>query len=106
MIFRIDGGDGDQDYFSNPFLAESVQETWFDGRLPRGDAILLRAVSGKFSGSYLAITSRTDKSLEWQMENGNWISVVLHKVTKIGSDYQKDLESVQAVGMAAIEILS
>lgn len=103
MIFRIDGGDGDQSIFSEAFLAETCRENWFPGTIIRGRAWLLKVVSGKNAGRYIAITSKTTTSIEDQLEKSNWISVVVHLIERTGDKFTLDNDNVRAFGMAAIE---
>ena len=104
-LFKIDGGDGDPSFFDQAFTARRVEESWFSGTLPRGEAYLLRIESGNLSGEYIAITSRIVASLKDQLENNNWISVVIHFIRDPGVGFSPTLESAEAVGMAAIEAL-
>lgn len=105
-FFRIDGGDGDQDFFGRSIITQRVAEPWFGGSLPGwGEAFLLRVVGGPRIGEYVAITSRLTDSLSVQLARGQWISVVVHRVLQPGPDFSADLESVPAIGMAAIELL-
>ena len=103
MLFRFNGGDGDQSYFSEPFLAERVSEPWFPSAIERGPAYLVRILSGTHRGDYLALTSRVASSLEEQLRVRNYLSVVVHAVHEPGSDFVASSERLPAIGMAAIE---
>jgi hypothetical protein len=96
----VDGGDGDQTVFGERLVARRVQEPWFGGELPRGEAYLLQVEDGRLSGTYLAFTSRQTASLSEQLERGPWVRVVVHTINKPGSDFEAD-----AVGMAAVEVV-
>lgn len=106
MQFKFNGGDGDQKYFSAPFLAERVVEPWFPSIIERGPAYLLKVKTGIHCGEYLAITSRMLASLEEQMSIRNYLSVVVHAVVDPGYGFIASSERLPAVGMAIIEVLS
>lgn len=105
MEFRFDGGDGDQSYFSEPFLAERVIEPWFPSTIRRGSAYLVKVKSGVHRGEYLALTSRVVASLADQLKVGNYLSVVVHTVRDPGPGFVASAERVPAIGMAVIEAL-
>lgn len=106
MQFRIDGGDGDQNYFSEPFIAELVVESWFPPAIERGPAYLLKVKTGNHCGEYLAVTSRMLSSLEDQLKTRDYISVVVHKVRDPGPGFIASADKLPAIGMAAIEAIS
>jgi hypothetical protein len=105
MRFRFNGGDGDQGYFSESFLAEKVFEPWFPSKIERGPAYLLKVITGSHCGEYLAITSRMVASLEDQLEVRDYLSVVVHQVRDPGPGFVASAERLPAIGMAAIEAL-
>ncbi len=106
MIFRINGGDGDQSFFGRPFLIETCDEDWFDEDTPRGKGILVRIISGDNLGLYLVITSKVTASIEYQVSRGNWASVIVHTIAETGKKFEASLDNVNAIGMAAIQRLS
>ncbi|HMI20791.1 MAG TPA: hypothetical protein VK533_14740 [Sphingomonas sp.] len=103
--FKIDGGDGDQDFFPSPMIARRVSEPWFGGTLPRGQAYLLQLANGKHIGEYVAVTSRQVASLSDQLANGPWASVVVHRILQPGEGFSPTVEAAPAIGMAIIEAL-
>jgi hypothetical protein len=105
MQFRFDGGDGDQSYFAESFLAERVVEPWFPSIIERGPAYLVKIKTGAHCGEYLALTSRVVASLEEQLNARNYLSVVVHAVRDPGPDFVATAERLPAIGMAAIEAL-
>jgi hypothetical protein len=105
QLFKIDKGDGDPSFFNHPFVARRIEEDWFSGILYRGPAFLLKVESGMRTGQYIAITSRAVASLENQLEESRWISVVVHLIKRPGEEFLPTLESADAVGMAAIEAI-
>jgi len=105
MKFKFAGGDGDQDYFKEVFLSVVVNESWFPSEILRGKALLLRIISGKRVGEYLAITSRQNVTLEEQIARANYISVVVHAVLNPGPGFIANNENLPAIGMAVIEIM-
>ncbi|QNA85208.1 hypothetical protein G4G27_15280 [Sphingomonas sp. So64.6b] len=104
-IFRIDGGDGDQDFFGLSMLARRVSEPWFGGILLGEEAYLLLLISGRHAGEYIAVTSRQVASLSDQLANGPLASVVVHRLLQPGGNFAPTQESTPANGMAAIEAL-
>lgn len=105
MEFRFDGGDGDQSYFAQPFIAQRVIEPWFPPSIERGPAYLLKIMTGIHRGEYLAITSRVLASLEEQLSIRSYLSVVVHQVLDPGPGFVASAERLPAIGMAAIEAL-
>ncbi|MBO9581162.1 MAG: hypothetical protein J7498_09760 [Sphingobium sp.] len=104
-IFRIDGGDGDQEFFGRTALARRVSEPWFTGTLPRGEAYLLQLTGGEYADEYIAVTSRQAASLSDQLKIGPWISVIVHRLADPGVGFVPTLESAPAIGMAVLEVL-
>lgn len=102
---RFDGGDGDQDYFGESFIAERVIEPWFPSSIRRGPAWLMKVLTGRHHGEYLALTSRVEASLADQMETRGWLSVVVHRVPEPHSEAPGDNADPQAIGMAAAEVV-
>ncbi|MEG3148853.1 hypothetical protein U1769_03055 [Sphingomonas sp. ZT3P38] len=103
--FKIDGGDGDQDFFGQPMIGLRVSEPWFTSTFPRGEAYPLRLISGRYVGEYVAITSRQVASLSDQLANSPWISVVVHRLLRPGEGFSATIETAPAIGMAAVEAL-
>jgi len=106
MLFRFDGGDGDQSYFCKTFIAERVFEQWFPSIIQRGPAYLVKIKNGSHRDEYLALTSRMAASLEDQLKARNYLSVVVHRVCDPGPGFIASAERLPAIGMAAIEVLS
>jgi hypothetical protein len=105
MQFRFDGGDGDQSYFSETFLADLVIEPWFPSTIERGPAYLVKVKTGSHRGEYLALTSRMVASLEEQLRVRDYLSVVVHQVRDPGPGFVASADRLPAIGMAAIEAL-
>ncbi|MEG3145383.1 hypothetical protein U1839_12045 [Sphingomonas sp. RT2P30] len=106
MIFKINGGDGDQHFFSSPFLVEECCESWFDENTPRGTGILVKIISGSNLGTFLVLTSKVTSSIENQIAHGGWASVVVHTVREIGDKFESNLDNLRGIGMAAIQKIS
>lgn len=104
-VFRIDGGDGDQGYLGHLMMARRVSESWFPHEIWSQPAYLLRVEGGRHDGLYVAITSRWTISLEAQLENQDWISVVVHVIDVSGPDFRTTEKPSRAIGMAAIQAL-
>jgi hypothetical protein len=105
MRFHFDGGDGDQSYFSESFIAELVTEPWFPSAIERGPAYLVKIKTGSHHGEYLALTSRMVASLEEQLKVRDYLSVVVHRVRDPGPGFVASAVSLPAIGMAAIKAL-
>lgn len=106
MRLLIDGGDGDQTYFSNPLTLESETCAWFDADTPRGAALLFKITSGKHRGEYVALTSRVKAGLEDQLKTQGSASVIVNVIRQVGSEYRPTLENLDAVGMAFADVVS
>jgi hypothetical protein len=101
----FDGGDGDQTYFGEPFVATCVEEDWFPKRLERGPAWLVRILDGRHCGEYLALTSRVQASLEDQLAIRDMLSVVVQRVKEPGPGLKETEGTMPAIGMAAVDVL-
>ncbi len=99
------GGDGDPNYLAESFIAERVQEDWFPDALERGPAWLVKIVSGRHFGEYLALTSRVEASLEDQMAIRDMLSVVVQLVKTPGPGIIETEATMPPIGMAAVEVL-
>jgi len=105
MRLVIDGGDGDQEYFSAPFYLRSIECDWFDPDTTRGKAILFRIDGGAHDGKYVALTSRVKADLSDQFIERNWASVVVNVIKRVGDEYVAGLDNLDAVGMAFADVL-
>jgi hypothetical protein len=105
MKLRVDGGDGDQSYFSEPIELEVVKPDWFSAKTPRGTAILTRVLSGRHAGEYIALTSRVLASLKDQLASGG-ASVVVMVVRRPGPGFEPTLAQLDAIGMSFVEVVS
>lgn len=105
MRFRFDGGDGDQNWFGESFLAEQVKVPWFPPTIADEPAYLLKVLTGHHRGEFIAITSRVVASLEEQLRVRDFISVVVHIVLDPGPGFRADGEHLTSIGMAAIEAI-
>jgi hypothetical protein len=105
MRFLFEGGDGDQSYFGEPFVAERVDEDWFPDTIEYGPAYLLKVTSGRHYGEYIAITSRQTASLEEQIARDIYISVIVHVIHNPGPGFVPIPENLDAIGMAVIEVV-
>jgi hypothetical protein len=105
MRLGFGGGDGDQTYFGEPFVAELVEEDWFPGTLERGPAWLVKILNGRHRGEYLALTSRVKTSLEEQMAIRDMLSVVVQLVRKPGPGFAQTEAALPAIGMTTVEVL-
>ena len=57
--FRIDGGDGDQSYFSAPLNMVLADASWFPYEVPEfGEALLFTIDGGLHDGEYIVVTAR------------------------------------------------
>jgi hypothetical protein len=104
-LFRIDGGDGDQNFFGTPLILERTQTRWFHGKVLRGEAMLFIVVGGKFAGEYVALTSRTMDKLDDQLSRYGWASVVVHRIRNPTTTFNGSEEDADPVGMSFVEII-
>lgn len=105
LRLRIDGGDGDQSYFSEPMYLEIVERNWFKLETPLGVATLTQVLSGRHSGEYIALTSRVLSSIDERLALRKWASVVVNVVKKPGPDFEPTLGLRDAVGMSFVELV-
>jgi hypothetical protein len=103
--FRIEGGDGDQTILAASLILRLTEADWFSGSIrdpDYGEALLFVVEGGALSGEYIALTSRTTRTLRYQFEMQGWASTVVHRLTKPGQgpSFGRD-----AVGMAFVERL-
>jgi hypothetical protein len=106
MRFVFDGGDGDQRYLGDPFIAERVFEPWFPKQIYDGEAYLALILTGAHKDEYLALTSRMVASLEEQLRVRDYLSVVVHLVRNPGPDFTADAGNLPAIGMAAVKVVT
>lgn len=77
-IFRINGGDGDQDLFQHSLLVEKVEAAWFDGRTRLGNgAWLMRVIGGPKAGLLFATHPRTLGSIEEGIAQSGLKSIIV-----------------------------
>lgn len=100
--YWIDGGDGDQDYFSEKLCLKQVSEPWFKGKIARGEALLFLVESGDHRGAYVALSSRVLASIADQFSFRDWASVVVHIVRNPTDTFDGGLEQAQAIGMSVV----
>jgi hypothetical protein len=104
--FRIEGGDGDQTIVGASLILRLTGAEWFSASIPgypeRGEALLFVVNDGALSGEYIALTSRTTRSLRHQFETQGWASTVVHWFTEPG---QGPSFGLKTPGMAFVERL-
>ena len=104
MRLRLNGGDGDQSYFSEPIELEVVERDWFKPETPRGIAKLTQVLSGRHVGEYIALTSRVLASIEEQLAHRSAASVVVMVVKDPGPGFEPTLDRLDAVGMSFVDV--
>ncbi|HKN85266.1 MAG TPA: hypothetical protein VJV04_00255 [Nitrospiraceae bacterium] len=100
----INGGDGDQNYFSHALHLKMVKRDWFSGDTPHGFAILFQVVGGLHDGEYIALTSRVQASLDEQFRDRGWASVIVQTVKNAGPGFVPNFDNLRAVGMAFADL--
>ena len=105
--FRIDGGDGDQNLFDAPLILQRVVADWFDGHVGQSyeDAWLVRVINGSKAGLLLALTPRTMGSIDTDIIEHGWKSVVVHGIDFPGHDPARHGPRSVIGGMAFLERL-
>lgn len=103
MFYKIDGGDGDQQFFSEELLLERTDTDWFPGRVKRGEAQLYRIVKGKFIDKYLIVTSRVHSSIDEQMSSRGIASVVVQIVNNPTKSFDGSDRDAFPFGMSVLE---
>jgi len=101
--YKIDGGDGDQFYFSTLLILELTAEAWFDGKVRRGDAELFRVKEGQHEGTYIALTSRVLESIESQLDRQNIASVIVQVIKNPTTTFEGSDRDATPVGMSFVE---
>lgn len=104
-IYKIEGGDGDQNYFSSALILEPAEEAWFGGEVRRGDAMLFLVKKGEHEGTYIALTSRGLDSTESQLERRNIASVIVHIIKNPSTTFDGSERDADPIGMSVLERL-
>jgi hypothetical protein len=98
-------GDGDQSVLGVQFIAEQVDAPWFPGRLTGSPAKLFLIENSALRGRHIAISSRTNHSLEEQFATaGGYASVIVHSIECPGPEFLKDAKCTTQLGMALIQL--
>lgn len=106
VVYKIDGGDGDQSFFRSPHRLRMVSKDWFPGHLPRGKAFLFEIVNeGEYTGQFVATTSRVLMPLEDQLRERDMASVVVHLITNPTHSFSGTSEDAFPVGMSVLEVV-
>ncbi len=104
--FRIEGGDGDQEFFSEKRILKQGQAPWFHERFGEwyGDAMLFVTEGGAHDGEYVVLTPRTIGNLREKFARDGWASVVVHRIINptIPFDVTK---SAKSIGMGVVTIV-
>ena len=103
QAYVIDGGDGDQTYFSEPIHLQDATADWFGGRVFLGEGKLLVAMRGKQAGRYFVVTARGSRSVEAQLEGDGNASVIVHVVTNPTASFDGSTKDAVALGMSVLE---
>lgn len=104
MRLRLNGGDGDQSYFSEPIELDVVERDWFKAETPRGIAKLTQVLSGRHAGKYVALSSRVLASIDDQLAARSFASVVVMLVKNPGPGFEPTLDQLDAVGMSFVDL--
>ena len=100
--FRIEGGDGDPEFFAEPIVLRPISAPWFPGKIGEwyGDAMLFMAEGGRYEGEHIALTPRTVGRLDAQFATNGWASVIVHRITNPSESFDGSAKDVRSVGMA------
>ena len=106
MRFQMIKGDGDQTILGTQFIAKQVKAMWFPGVLTGSPAKLFRIKDSALMGQYIAISSRTNTSIEQQCAaNRGYASVIVHSIKCPGTMFVENASCTDQVGMALIRAL-
>jgi len=103
QTYVIDGGDGDQTYFSAPIYLTDTKADWFSGAVLRGEGRLMRAVKGKHAGKYFVLSPRGNESIEAQFARNSVASVIVHIVNNPTPSFDGGEKDATAFGMAVLQ---
>lgn len=103
--YVINGGDGDQSYFSEPMFLQDAAADWFSASVLQGEGKLLVATRGKQAGRYFIVTARGSQSVQVQLETDACASVVVHLVTNPTASFDGSGRDAVAIGMSVLEYL-
>lgn len=101
ISFLFDGGDGDQSFFGESFLAVPVNENWFKPVSENKDSTLLKIISGSNRGRYLVVESRLVESLASQLSHRRFPSLIVQLISQPGPNFS---DNIIAIGMSAPEV--
>ena len=104
--FLIDTGDGDPMFFGAPLTLRLTEAPWFPGHVLRGKALLFVIEGGRYSGEYVALTSRVLAGLEDHLMEHGWASVVVHRITNPTTSFDGGGEDADPIGMAAVRSIN
>jgi uncharacterized protein YaiL (DUF2058 family) len=101
----LNGGDGDQSYFSTSTVLEEVQREWFDDNTVRGPAKLVRLLNGPHAGEYAALTSRVLASIDEQLVERHTASIILNVVKRRAPTDEDTPYVLDSIGMGIVEVM-
>jgi hypothetical protein len=101
----LNGGDGDQSWFSVPVELEAVEREWFNPETSRGRGCLVQVVSGQHTGKYIALTSKILAPIDDQLAELKQAMVVVNVVRRPGPNFRPDVYGLDAVGMGVVELV-
>ncbi len=104
--FVIAGGDGDQDFLNEPQTLVLTTAEWFPDftcMSGKGPAMLFKIDGGRWSGRYLALSSRVQASLVSQFATHGLASTVVQLILDPDASFDPSSgRSIDALAMAVV----
>ncbi|MNQ89982.1 hypothetical protein D3C85_1053070 [compost metagenome] len=102
-VYVLEDGDGDPEFMHETHEVVERHEDWFDGFARGQIGKLFQILGPKHQGQYVVLTPRRMLSIEQQMADSGYASVVVNLVLNSTATYGDDpLGDVAAIGMTTL----
>lgn len=103
--FLIDGGDGDQRFFSERIVLRLTEAERFPKKIGGyyGETLYFIVEEGSYSGIYVALTPRIIGTLTDQITSNGWASVVVHLINVPIESFTGEMNDVDSIGMSFVD---
>lgn len=104
-FFKIDGGDGDQNFFSTLKLLKRIDADWFGGLVEKEEAVLFEIINWTEDQTFnfVAVTSRMTMNVEDQLEHRNLASVIVYGIKYENRKFPEGEYAIDGIGMSVLE---